>query len=184
MSTPRDPAGPDVYYVRVGADSLRVEVTPGQDHATVEIGAQRYEIRGQVRPGEALQSLSVNGRTVDFKLEQKNGRLVLSRRGNAVHTRALSALEHQLYAVIPERAPPETGHLVPSPMAGKIVAVPVAVGDSVKAGQTLCIIEAMKMENALQAEHDGVLAAVHVATGTAVEADQLLMEFARPGAPA
>lgn len=184
MSTPPDRTGPDVYYVRVGTDALRVEVTPGADHATVEIGTQRYEIRGRVRPGEALQSLEVNGRTVDFKLQSKNGRLVLSRRGYAVLTRALSALEHDLYAVIPERAAAETGHLVPSPMAGKIIAVPVAPGDAVKAGQTLCIIEAMKMENTLQAERDGELAAVHVAPGAAVEADQLLMEFARPGAPA
>lgn len=184
MSASPERAGPDVYYVRVGADALRVEVTAGQDQAVVEVGTQRYVVSGQVRPGEALQSLEVNGRRVDFKLQPQNGRYLLSRRGQAVLTRALSELEHHLYAVIPPRAPPETGHLVPSPMAGKIIAVQVGPGDAVKAGQTLCIIEAMKMENALQAERDGVLAAVHVAPGVAVEADQMLMEFEQPGAPA
>jgi propionyl-CoA carboxylase alpha chain len=171
---------PGVYYVRVGDQALRVDVQLQDDHAVLEIAGQRYEISGQVHFGEALQRLTVNGAPVDFKLQPHNGRLQLTRGGLVVHTRALTALEHELYALIPERAPPETGHLVPSPMTGKVIAVLVKPGDAVKAGHTLCIIEAMKMENTLQAPRDGVLAAVHAQAGAAVEIDQLLMEFERP----
>lgn len=173
-----------VYYVRVGDESLRVDVELTDDGAIMEVAGHRYEVSGHLRFGEALQRLTVNGAPLDFKLQPHSGRLQLTRGGQVVHTRALTALEHELYALIPERAPPETGHLVPSPMTGKIIDVLVQPGEAVKAGQMLCIIEAMKMENTLSAAQDGVLAAVHVAPGAAVEVDQLLMEFERPGAPA
>ena len=54
------------------------------------------------------------------------------------------------------------------PMQGTIVKVLVAPGDTVRAGQTVCILEAMKMENAISAERDGVVREVHVAAGDSV----------------
>ena len=59
-------------------------------------------------------------------------------------------------------------------MPGKIIEVRVAVGDSVTAGQTLLVMEAMKMEHAVTAGEDGVVSALHVAAGDQVEADALL----------
>lgn len=173
-----------VYYVRVGGEGLRVEVDLSEADAVLEVAGERFAISGQIHWGEALQRLTVNGAPLDFKLESHDGRLQLTRHGQVVHTRALSALEHELYALIPERAPAQTGHLVTSPMTGKVVAVLVEAGAAVKAGQMLCIIEAMKMENALQAPRDGVLTAVHVTPGAAVEVDELLMEYAQADVPA
>jgi acetyl-CoA/propionyl-CoA carboxylase biotin carboxyl carrier protein len=54
------------------------------------------------------------------------------------------------------------------PMQGTIVKVLVAPGDAVRAGQTVCILEAMKMENAISAERDGIVREVHVAAGDSV----------------
>ncbi|MGH9083503.1 MAG: biotin/lipoyl-containing protein, partial [Acidimicrobiales bacterium] len=54
------------------------------------------------------------------------------------------------------------------PMQGTILAVRVAVGDTVEAGQTVCILEAMKMENTISAERSGVVKEVRVAAGDAV----------------
>jgi acetyl-CoA/propionyl-CoA carboxylase biotin carboxyl carrier protein len=54
------------------------------------------------------------------------------------------------------------------PMQGTIVKVLVAVGDTVEIGQTVCVLEAMKMENAINAEKAGVVAEVKVAAGDAV----------------
>lgn len=53
-------------------------------------------------------------------------------------------------------------------MQGTIVKVLVSVGDSVEAGQTVCILEAMKMENAINAERDGTVTEVRVAAGESV----------------
>jgi acetyl-CoA carboxylase biotin carboxylase subunit len=71
-----------------------------------------------------------------------------------------------------------------APMPGRVVRVAVAVGAAVAAGQTLVVIEAMKMEQSLTASRDGVVAAVHVAAGDQVDADALLVELADPPAEA
>ena len=65
-------------------------------------------------------------------------------------------------------AVPGTGKAVTSPLPGVIIAVKVNVGDSVKAGQEVAVLEAMKMENSIEATHDGTVTAIHVAKGDSV----------------
>ena len=64
-----------------------------------------------------------------------------------------------------------------SPMPGLIVSIPVRAGETVKAGQELLVLEAMKMENELRAERDGVIEAVQVEPGATVAADEILITF-------
>lgn len=64
--------------------------------------------------------------------------------------------------------PSAGGKAVTSPLPGVIIAVKVNVGDTVKAGQVIAILEAMKMENEIQAEHDGTVASVNVTKGDSV----------------
>lgn len=66
---------------------------------------------------------------------------------------------------------------VEAPMPGKVVAVDVAPGDEVEAGQALVVLEAMKMQNQLTAERGGRVTAVHVAPGATVETGALLVEL-------
>ncbi|AHE66344.1 acetyl-CoA carboxylase biotin carboxyl carrier protein [Legionella oakridgensis] len=77
--------------------------------------------------------------------------------------------------------PATSGHKVRSPMVGTMYTAPspdaapfVTIGQSVKAGDTLCIIEAMKMFNEIEADRAGVVTAIHVANGDPVEYDQPL----------
>ena len=68
------------------------------------------------------------------------------------------------------------GHgLISAPMPGKIVEVKVKVGETVKKGQALVVIEAMKMQNELAAAIDGVVKEISVQTGAAVESGQKLV---------
>ena len=60
------------------------------------------------------------------------------------------------------------------PMQGTIVKVLVAVGDAVEVGQTICLLEAMKMENAVNAEKDGVIKEVRVSAGASVGAGDIV----------
>lgn len=70
----------------------------------------------------------------------------------------------------PAPKPAASGAVKPvtSPLPGVIIAVKVNVGDIVKAGQELAVLEAMKMENSIEATHDGTVTAVHVAKGDSV----------------
>ena len=78
----------------------------------------------------------------------------------------------------PAQAPAGAGAKVESPMPGTILAVNVNVGDTVKAGQVLMILEAMKMENEIMAPADGKVTGVAVAKGAAVESGALLCTIA------
>jgi biotin carboxyl carrier protein len=72
--------------------------------------------------------------------------------------------------------PPKSGpSAILSPMPGKVVKVLVAVGDEVKSGQGVVVVEAMKMENELKAPKDGKVKAVAVKEGQPVEAGQSLV---------
>lgn len=67
------------------------------------------------------------------------------------------------------------GMSVKAPMPGSIMQVNVAVGDKVKKGAVLCVLEAMKMENEIMAPQDGVVASVEVKKGDSVTTDALLV---------
>ncbi len=68
-----------------------------------------------------------------------------------------------------------------APIPGKVVAVQVAAGDEVEAGQPLVVLEAMKMENELAAERSGTVAAVHVAPGDTVDTGTVLVDLEELG---
>ena len=65
-------------------------------------------------------------------------------------------------------APSGAGKAVTSPLPGVIIAVKVNLGDTVKAGQEVAVLEAMKMENSIEATHDGTVTAINVAKGDSV----------------
>ena len=84
----------------------------------------------------------------------------------------------ELFARLPEKQAADTSRLIQSPMPGLVVSIAVSVGQEVKTGETVAIIEAMKMQNILRAERDGVVKAVGAKAGDPVAADDVLVEFA------
>ena len=87
-------------------------------------------------------------------------------------------------APAPGSPPAPEGHVVKSPMVGTFYRAPspdaapfVEVGDTVKAGQTICIIEAMKLMNEIEADQDGVIKAILVDNGQPVEYGEPLIVF-------
>jgi acetyl-CoA carboxylase biotin carboxyl carrier protein len=87
-------------------------------------------------------------------------------------------------APTPEPPPAPEGHVVKSPMVGTFYRAPspdaapfVEIGDTVKAGQTICIIEAMKLMNEIEADQDGVIKAILVENGQPVEYGEPLIVF-------
>ena len=75
-------------------------------------------------------------------------------------------------------APVASGNATPSPLPGVVVAVKKNVGDKVKAGEVVMLIEAMKMENEITASKDGTLVAVLAPKGTQVQVGTALFEIA------
>ena len=80
-------------------------------------------------------------------------------------------------AAAPKAAPKAAGAgsvKVTAPMPGKILGIKAKVGDAVKKGQAIIILEAMKMENEIVATEDGTVASIDTSVGAAVEAGDVL----------
>jgi propionyl-CoA carboxylase alpha chain len=83
----------------------------------------------------------------------------------------------ELGALMLEKAPPDTSRYLLCPMPGLIVNIAVAEGDEVQEGQALATVEAMKMENILKAERNGVVKSIKAKPGSSLRVDDVIMEF-------
>ena len=72
----------------------------------------------------------------------------------------------------------DTGKKLLCPMPGLVVSIDVSEGQEVKAGETLAVVEAMKMQNVLRAERDGVVKTIHAKAGATLAVDAPILEFA------
>ena len=79
---------------------------------------------------------------------------------------------------MPVKAAADMSKFLLCPMPGLIKALHVAEGADVKAGDPLAVVEAMKMENVLRAERDGVVKSIKARAGESLAVDAVIMEFA------
>ena len=89
----------------------------------------------------------------------------------------LTARAAHLLSLMPEKPPPDLSRFLLSPMPGLLAELAVKPGQEVKAGEKLAVIEAMKMENVLRAEADGVVEEVRAVQGDSLAVDQAILEF-------
>jgi acetyl/propionyl-CoA carboxylase alpha subunit len=89
----------------------------------------------------------------------------------------LSPRVAELAVRMPRKEPPDLSRFLLSPMPGLLVSLAVAPGQEVKAGEELAVVEAMKMQNMLRAERDGVIAELHAEPGASLAVDQAILEF-------
>jgi propionyl-CoA carboxylase alpha chain len=102
----------------------------------------------------------------------------LGQGGSVVTVTVRSPLAAELASLMPVKVPPDTSKFLLCPMPGLIVSVNVNEGQDVKAGETLAVVEAMKMENVLTAERDGVVKKVNAKKGDSLALDDVILEFA------
>jgi len=130
------------------------------------------------RPGLPLARATIEGELITAGIERLPEGWRMTHGGAVLDILVRRHRAQELARLMPPKPEADTAKLLLSPMPGLILDVPVAVGEEVKAGQTLCVLEAMKMENVLRAERDAVIAAIEVAANDTVAADQILMRFA------
>ncbi len=103
---------------------------------------------------------------------------VIRHRAAKTRVLVLTPLSADLHERLPEKQKADTSKLVISPMPGLVVSMDVAAGQTVREGEVVCVIEAMKMQNIIRAEHEGVVKSVGPKAGDSVAADEVLVEFA------
>ncbi len=130
------------------------------------------------RPGMAQFRAVLDDEPFTAEVKRAPDGFDIRHRAAKARVRVLTPRAADMYQRLPEKVAADTSKLVLSPMPGLVVDIPVAVGQEVKSGETVAIIEAMKMQNILKAERDGVVKAVGAKAGDPVAADDVLVEFA------
>jgi propionyl-CoA carboxylase alpha chain len=183
-------AGPPVRFsARRFADiggtlvAARVEGTLGSPTKVTLVDAKgirrtTLEVDADWWPGNPLWRGRVGKRRVTVQVRPILNGCHLTYSGIEAATHVYTEREAQLVAVMPEKRAADTSKLLLCPMPGLVKAVHVSEGQEVKAGEALCVVEAMKMENILRAERDGVVKAVRAKPGDSLAVDAVIMEFA------
>ncbi len=152
-----------------------VSVTPIEgDRYTVTIGDESFDVEGF--PTERGVSFRLNGASYDLPIDRRGDMAHVATRNNRYSYELVDERVHKMRTALGAGAGALKPELV-SPMTGKVVVVSCAVGESVEAGQTLVIIEAMKMENEIKAPGNATVTAVKVGAGDLVNPGDVLVKF-------
>jgi len=174
-----DPSERSEWTVLVGKDAYEVEV--GYDEAedlTVIINDEEVTVSEiDWRPGLSLFRAVLDDEAFTLEVKRAADGFDIRSRAAKARVRIVRPEIAQLYTMLPEKQAADTSKLTLSPMPGLVVDIPVVEGQEVKSGETVAIIEAMKMQNILKAERDGKVKSVKAKAGDPVAADDVLVEF-------
>jgi propionyl-CoA carboxylase alpha chain len=171
----------DDWVVIENGDKRLVRVANGEDAVTVEFLGEGRTLRlGAIgwRPGKPTFSGVLDGRRFTAQVRPAAEGFVIRHRAAQQHVLVLTPRSAELHEKLPPKKAADTSKMVLSPMPGLVVAIDVATGQEVRAGEAVAVIEAMKMQNIIRAERDGVVKAVNAKAGDSVAADEVLVEFA------
>ena len=143
----------------------------------MEYNGNTYAVRSNWEFGQHLFSGTVNGEQIFVQVERRNQTYRLFHRGSQADVSVDTPRAAELMRYMPVKAPPDMSRYLLSPMPGLLVSLAVKEGDTFNAGERLAVIEAMKMENTLRAERDGVVARINYESGARLAVDDRIMEF-------
>jgi propionyl-CoA carboxylase alpha chain len=161
LDVAREAGGIAVRFI--DADGL-----PGNPHQLISSWA----------PGEAVWHGTIDGQIVAVQARAIPNGIRLGHQGFEVPVYVFTEAEATSARLMPVTTAADSGKKLLCPMPGLVVSIAVTEGQEVKAGETLAVVEAMKMQNVLRAERDGTVKKIHAAAGATLAVDALILEFA------
>jgi propionyl-CoA carboxylase alpha chain len=149
---------------------IEVRIHDGKSHGS--------RVISDWKPGAAVWSGTVDGNPVTVQVRAIPNGFALSYRGVETHAYVYTEREASYARLMPVRKAGDTGKQVVCPMPGLVVSIAVKEGQEVKAGETVAVVEAMKMENVLRAEIDGTVKKINAKAGDSLAVDAVILEFA------
>ena len=165
------------WHVTINDEEIVATILPTEEGVAVFINGKTLEVATPWVPGGLVFKASIDEREIAIEIDATDMGYQLTSDGVSADVRVQTSRGAELYKLMPEKVEADTSKFLLCPMPGLIVSVAVAEGDEVKAGQTLAVVEAMKMENILRAEKDVTIAAVNAVPGDSMAVDAIIMEF-------
>ncbi|MGY8666286.1 acetyl/propionyl/methylcrotonyl-CoA carboxylase subunit alpha [Bradyrhizobium sp. UFLA05-109] len=130
------------------------------------------------RPGEPVWQGTIDGHFIAVQVRPIPNGVRLAHQGVEVPVYVWTETEASSARLMPVTTASDTGKKLLCPMPGLVVSIAVTEGQEIKAGETLAVVEAMKMQNVLRAERDGTVKKIHASAGATLAVDALILEFA------
>jgi biotin carboxyl carrier protein len=166
------------YELQIGERRAKIELLNRSDNKTIiAVDDIKYEV-DIAKVGEGIYSILYNGKSYNLELVEDGSakKYIVNTFVKSYNIEIIDAetkyLENR-YGAKHE----DSDLMIISPMPGKIVKVLVNVGDQVKAGQTLVIVEAMKMQSEFKVKSDRTIKEIFVKAGDTVNSHQVLIEM-------
>jgi len=143
----------------------------------ITVDGEEVDLALEYTPGERLVEAEVGDISYGVKIEPTRTGLTMTTRGAIHKVQILPAKIAHLTKHMIEKVPPDLSKFLICPMPGLLVALHVAEGDKVEAGQPLAVVEAMKMENILRAEKSATVKKVNAKAGDSLAVDAVILEL-------
>ncbi|MGB1027696.1 MAG: biotin/lipoyl-containing protein [Rhodospirillaceae bacterium] len=154
-----------------------LSLTHGVHTYAVHLGDATHTIASSWKFGEPLLKAEIDGVYKVIQVDPEGIGYRLFHGGSQAKALVVSAQASACIDIMPVKEPPDTSAFLLSPMPGLLVSLAVEAGQEVKAGEPLATVEAMKMENILRAERDGVIAELFAEPGSSLQVDQKILGF-------
>ena len=166
--------------VWLGGHEVRLEVRRESGSIAVQFGGQGAwrRLASDWQPGDPIWSGSIDGKPVAVQVRPIHNGVRLAHQGVEVPVYVFTEAEAASARLMPVVTAADTGKKLLCPMPGLVVSIAVTEGQEVKAGETLAVVEAMKMQNVLRAERDGTVKKIYASAGATLAVDALILEFA------
>src|SRR5271155_1650319 len=165
--------------VAMGKSRIELEIDLKKGGVEIVLGdGRRVTVHSDWKPGDPLWRGTVDGVEIAVQARPILNGYALSHAGVAADARVYTRREAALAALMIERKGVDGSRFLLCPMPGLVKAIAVKVGQEVKTGEQLCVVEAMKMENVLNAERDATIKAILAKEGDSLAVDAVIMEFA------
>jgi propionyl-CoA carboxylase alpha chain len=164
--------------VWLGEREIKLEVRRADDAINVRFShTKARELRSGWRPGDIVWNGTVDDQPLAVQVRPVPNGFALSYRGNEARAFVYTEREAGYARLMPPKKTADTGKQVLCPMPGLVVSIAVKEGQEVKAGETVAVVEAMKMENVLRAEIDGTVKKINARPGDSLGVDAVILEF-------
>ena len=167
----------ETWQVQIDGEVQAASFLMTHEGCDIITGGVPFNIKTLWAPGNPVFSGTINDEIVNVEVEYlaDGYRLTYDGASEVIHVR--NSRELELAALMPEKVPADMSKYLQCPMPGLVVSINVEEGDEVQPGQSLCVIEAMKMENVLRAERASKIMKISAEAGGSLAVDEIIMEF-------
>ncbi|MBS1269779.1 MAG: Acetyl-/propionyl-coenzyme A carboxylase alpha chain [Gammaproteobacteria bacterium] len=177
IAPPPDLSQPMQVVVTIDKRPYPIEINPVPHGYEFKYSGGLYRLRTDWRIGQPLFRCQIDGHSYCVQIERNGVEYELSYDGLQVTAMVMTPRGAELNTLMLDKPPPDYSKFLLSPMPGLLVRIETEPGQTIKAGEELAVVEAMKMENVLRAGHEVKVAKVLAQSGDNLTMGQPILEF-------